>query len=79
MVLRDDMRVTSKDLSATQTESRFPAVPKSLLNKLTELFPEKHPTLDMSEREIFHRVGQRSVVDLLEAEYERQVRASQGG
>jgi hypothetical protein len=73
------MRVTSTVLNATQKDPQFPAVPKGLLTKLNELFPERHPTLDMSEREIFYRAGQRAVVVLLEIEYERQVRVSQGG
>jgi hypothetical protein len=57
-------------------ESNFPAVSKPLLDRLNELFPEKCPDLDWEDREIWFRVGQRSVVAMLSAEYERQTRDS---
>ena len=52
--------------------SRFPAVAKPLLERLEELFPSECPRLDMPDREIWFRCGQRSVVELLLAEYEQQ-------
>ncbi|QDP54776.1 MAG: hypothetical protein Unbinned5784contig1000_19 [Prokaryotic dsDNA virus sp.] len=53
-------------------ETNFPAIPKALIEHLNELFPDACPRLDTPEREIWWRAGQRSLVEVLQAEYERQ-------
>ncbi len=57
-------------------DSRFPAVAKPLLERLEELFPSECPRLDMPDREIWFRCGQRAVVEMLLAEYEQQRKES---
>ena len=71
------VKVTTKPVVDSPTESKFPAVPKPLLERLDELFPDECPGLDFGERQIWYAVGQRSVVALLKAEYEQQTKESQ--
>jgi hypothetical protein len=71
------VKVTTKRVVDAPTESKFPAVPKPLLERLDELFPDECPSLDLGDRQIWYAVGQRSVVALLIAEYEQQTRESQ--
>jgi hypothetical protein len=58
--------------TSSLVDPRFPVVPKPLLERLEELFPSECPRLDMGDREIWFRCGQRAVVELLLAEYEQQ-------
>jgi hypothetical protein len=46
-------------------DGEFPPVPLSLLVRLDALIPEKCPDLGMSERDIFHYAGQRSLIRTL--------------
>jgi len=49
-----------------------PVVSQEIVAWLDMYFPVVSPGLDESEREIFHRVGQRSVVDHLIALFREQ-------
>jgi hypothetical protein len=50
----------------------FPPVDEALVKKLEELFPEKCPDINASDREIWMYVGSRSVVRMLQAVYLEQ-------
>lgn len=50
----------------------FPPVDEALVKKLEELFPEKCPDINASDREIWVYVGSRSVVRMLRAVYLEQ-------
>jgi len=41
-----------------------------LIEELDKVFPKRHPSLTDSEREIWYKAGQRSVVDLLQTSIE---------
>lgn len=44
-------------------------VSPELVSTLDSLFPNRHPTLSMTDREIWIAVGQRQVVELLKAKH----------
>tara|TARA_B100000575_G_C22878685_1_gene512162 strand:- start:170 stop:361 length:192 start_codon:yes stop_codon:yes gene_type:complete len=52
--------------------SYFPTIDKKLLAVLAEKFPDKSPSLDLSDKEVWFRAGQASVVRYLIAQYEVQ-------
>ncbi len=41
-----------------------------LIEDLDKVFPKRHPNLTDSDREIWYKAGQRSVVDLLQSSIE---------
>ena len=41
-----------------------------LIEDLDKVFPRKHPSLSATDREIWYKAGQRSVVDLLQSSIE---------
>jgi len=53
-------------------EELWPPIDEVLIKKLKEVFPERCPSLDMSEREIWRYVGQVEMVRMLEAVYIEQ-------
>lgn len=56
------------------TESTpFPRVTKALLKDLDERFPARYPSLDWTDREIWYRAGQRSVIEFLLDRFEAQI------
>jgi hypothetical protein len=55
-------------------DGEFPPVPFALLTRLEEAIPERCPELGMSDREIFHYAGQRSLVRMLREAYNEQQR-----
>lgn len=57
---------------ANPLNPRCPAIPKELLDYLHSTFPVSRPRLTDSEREIFFKVGQHSVVEFLQAKYNEQ-------
>jgi hypothetical protein len=59
------------------TDAAFPVVSKHLASHLEEVYPARFPDLDWTDREIWFRAGQRSVVDLLVIEHHRQVKAKE--
>ena len=50
----------------------WPLIEEALLKRLEEVFPEKCPDLDDSDRLIWLMVGQRSVVRMLRSVYLEQ-------
>lgn len=48
-----------------KNKPRLPLISKELITYLAELFPDKCPELKDSEKEIFYKAGQRSVVNHL--------------
>ena len=51
----------------------LPALSQDLINKLDKLFPDKCPLLTDTDREIWYKVGQRSVIDYLQQTYDDQL------
>jgi len=51
----------------------LPALSQDLINKLDKLFPDKCPLLTDPEREIWYKVGQRSVINYLQQTYDDQL------
>ena len=49
----------------------FPVLSDELIRALDSHYPQRHPDLSLSDREIWYRAGQRAVVDFL---IEQQVR-----
>ena len=51
----------------------LPALSQDLINKLDKLFPDKCPLLTDPEREVWYKVGQRSVINYLQQTYDDQL------
>ena len=51
----------------------LPALSQELINKLDKLFPDKCPLLTDTEREVWYKVGQRSVINYLQQTYDDQL------
>ena len=47
----------------------YPAIDEALIIKLKELFPDRCPTIDMTDREIWLYSGQVKLVKILESVY----------
>ena len=50
----------------------LPVITDDLIQGLNNLYPQRHPDLSLSDREIWYRAGQRSVVDYLIEQQKRQ-------
>ena len=50
----------------------LPLKTDDLIQGLDNLYPQRHPDLSLSDREIWYRAGQRSVVDYLIEQQKRQ-------
>ena len=50
----------------------LPLITDDLIEGLDNLYPQRHPDLSLSDREIWYRSGQRSVVDYLIEQQKRQ-------
>ncbi len=50
----------------------LPLITDDLIQALDNLYPQRHPDLSLSDREIWYRSGQRSVVDYLIEQQKRQ-------
>ena len=50
----------------------LPVITDELINSLDSVFPNRHPELSLSDREIWYRAGQRYVVDYLMEQQLRQ-------
>ena len=50
----------------------LPVITDDLILGLDNLYPQRHPDLSLSDREIWYRAGQRSVVDYLIEQQKRQ-------
>ena len=53
----------------------LPPITNELIEGLDAAFPHRHPDLSLSDREIWYRAGQRSVVDYLIEQQKRQQEA----
>lgn len=53
-------------------QGTFPRVTKQLVEKLSELFPDRCPRLDDPDRNVWYKSGQASVVRFLESVYKDQ-------
>jgi hypothetical protein len=74
----EEQKIRAREVAkASPTESGFPVIAKNLVDHLDNLFPDEWPRLDMADREIWFRAGQRAVVDLLRAELDQQTREAQ--
>ena len=54
----------------------IPVFSVDLLEKLDELYPERSPSLDMTEKEIWFYAGQRALVRNLVSRMEQQINDS---
>lgn len=52
--------------------SQFPPIPAELLRWLQENYPERHPDIDISERELWAQVGERRLIRGLSRIFEEQ-------
>ncbi len=50
----------------------LPVITDELINALDVVFPNKHPDLSMTDKEIWYKAGQRYVVDYLIEQQSRQ-------
>ncbi len=50
----------------------LPVITDELINSLDVVFPNKHPDLSMTDKEIWFKAGQRYVVDYLIEQQSRQ-------
>jgi len=55
-----------------QKQTTLPVITKELLDGLDALFPERTPEINMEPKEMYFRIGQRSVVRFLHAEAKKQ-------
>ena len=55
-----------------QKQTKLPVITNELLEALDQLFPEKTPEINMEPKEMYFRIGQRSVVRFLHAEAKKQ-------
>ncbi len=53
-------------------EKGLPPITDELIEGLSLAFPQRHPDLSMSEKEIWYKAGQRYVVDFLIEQQKRQ-------
>ena len=51
---------------------KLPVITDELSFALDQIFPNRHPDLSLSDREIWYRAGQRYVVDYLIEQQSRQ-------
>ena len=56
----------------TTKPNQIPYITKEMLSALDVLFPEKTPEMNMDMKEIYYKIGQRSVVRYLHAEAKKQ-------
>ena len=54
------------------SSEKLPVITDELVFALDQIFPNRHPDLSLSDREIWYRAGQRFVVDYLKEQQTRQ-------
>lgn len=54
------------------TQPKFPLIPPSLFSELDRLFPEACPDLKDSDREVWFKAGERSVIRFLKSKLDEQ-------
>jgi len=55
-----------------RNQDKLPVITKELLEALDELFPERTPEINMEPKEMYFRIGQRSVVRFLHQAHKNQ-------
>tara|TARA_B100000900_G_scaffold371152_1_gene350198 strand:- start:34 stop:231 length:198 start_codon:yes stop_codon:yes gene_type:complete len=53
-------------------DHKLPVITDELIYSLDSIFPNRHPDLSLSDREVWYRAGQRYVVDYLIEQQKRQ-------
>ena len=53
-------------------QQKLPVITNELLEALDELFPERTPKINMEPKEMYYRIGQRSVVRFLHQKQKEQ-------
>ena len=53
-------------------DNKLPVITDELIYSLDSIFPNRHPDLSLSDREVWYRAGQRYVVDYLIEQQKRQ-------
>ena len=53
-------------------DHKLPVITDELIYSLDNTFPNRHPDLSLSDREVWYRAGQRYVVDFLIEQQRRQ-------
>ena len=53
-------------------DNKLPVITDELIYSLDSAFPNRHPDLSLSDREVWYRAGQRYVVDYLIEQQKRQ-------
>ena len=56
-----------------QEDIVLPTLSQELINKLDKLFPDKCSLLTDADRDIWYKVGQRSVINYLQQTYDDQL------
>lgn len=51
----------------------FPLIPQELIRALEQLYPDRCPTMEMTDREVWFNAGRAAVVKKLRLEHERQL------
>tara|TARA_Y200000002_G_scaffold20298_1_gene15627 strand:- start:15775 stop:15996 length:222 start_codon:yes stop_codon:yes gene_type:complete len=51
---------------------KLPIITDDLIQGLDEVFPNRHPDLSLTDREVWYKAGQRFVVDYLVEQQKRQ-------
>ena len=54
------------------SSEKLPVITDELIFALDQTFPNRHPDLSLSDREIWYKAGQRFVVDYLIEQQQRQ-------
>ena len=57
----------------TDRPSQIAPIPKGLLDDLNKRFPDRCPDISWTDREVWFKAGQRSVIEFLNSAHERQV------
>ena len=55
-----------------ETKIELPPIPKKLLDALNKLFPERSADLAWSDKEVWFRSGQRTVIRFLNSHFNNQ-------
>lgn len=54
------------------SSEKLPVITDELIFALDQIFPNRHPDLSLSDREVWYKAGQRFVVDWLVEQQKRQ-------
>jgi len=54
------------------SSEKLPVITDEMIFALDKIFPHRHPDLSLTDREVWYRAGQRSLVDYLIEQQARQ-------